>query len=106
MKGELDNTLPGRVSGWLRFIDLAEPVVIDLAGNFWPDIKGKKVRLTNREVEPKKGMEDFSLLQTGTVGDTTLNYLGNGQHPYFEWFSEENGRVVIELELEQISINA
>ncbi|MFC1605163.1 DUF2958 domain-containing protein [Planctomycetota bacterium] len=108
----LDNTVPGKVTGWMRFAGMDEKVIFDLQGNFHRDIRGAKVRLrgdgesTNTE-EAVKYMEGFAKIQKGNVGDMTAglppaDYIeGSG---YFEWYSEDNGRVVIELEQDQIEL--
>jgi hypothetical protein len=111
IEGVLDNTVPGKVTGWMKFIGKDENVVFNLEGNFHRDIRGAKVRLrgdgesANTE-ESAKYMEGFSKLQKGNVGDMTagrepVDYV---DYPYFEWYSENNGRVVIELDREQVEI--
>jgi hypothetical protein len=111
IEGVLDNTVPGKVTGWMKFIGKDENVVFNLEGNFHRDIRGAKVRLrgdgesANTE-ESAKYMEGFSKLQKGNVGDMTagrepVDYV---DYPCFEWYSENNGRVVIELDREQVEI--
>jgi len=111
IEGVLDNTVPGKVTGWMRFAGMDEKVVFDLEGNFHRDIRGAKVRLrgdgesANTE-ESAKYLEAFSKLQKGNVGDMTagrepVDYVN---YPYFEWYSDDNGRVVIELESDQVEI--
>jgi len=111
IEGELDNTVQGKVTGWMRFAGMNEKVVFDLEGDFHRDIRGAKVRLrgdgesANTE-ESAKYLEGFSKLQKGNVGDMTAgrepaDYVN---YPYFEWYSEDNGRIVIELEPDQIEI--
>ena len=51
-------------------------------------------------------MEGFSALQKGNVGDMTagrepVDYVNYG---YFEWYGQENGRVVIELDTSQVEL--
>jgi len=53
-------------------------------------------------------MEGFAQHQTGNVGDMTAglppyDYTPQG-YAYFEWYGNENGRVVIELDTEQVEI--
>jgi len=108
----LDNTAPGKVTGWMTFAGMNDKVIFDLEGNFHRDIRGAKVRLrgdgesANAE-EAAKYMEGFSQLQKGNAGDMTAglppaDYVqGQG---YFEWYAEDNGRVVIELEQDQIEL--
>jgi hypothetical protein len=111
IEGVLDNTVPGKVTGWMKFAGMREKVVFDLEGNFHRDIRGAKVKLSgdgesaNAE-ESAKYMECFSKLQKGNVGDMTAgkepaDYVN---YPYFEWYGEDNGRVVIELEPDQIEL--
>jgi hypothetical protein len=47
IEGELDNTAPGKVTGWIKFVGMDEAVKLDLAGDFHRDIRGTKVRLRN-----------------------------------------------------------
>ena len=111
IEGVLDNTAPNKVTGWMRFAGMKEKVVFYLEGNFHRDIRGAKVRLrgegesANTE-ESEKYMEGFSKLQRGNVGDMTAgrepaDYVN---YPYFEWYGSDNGRVVIELEPDQVEI--
>ncbi|HUT56332.1 MAG TPA: hypothetical protein VNA25_00495, partial [Phycisphaerae bacterium] len=53
-----------------------------------------------------KYLEGFSLTQTGEVGDMTAGLPPQDyvNYPYFEWYSEANGRVVLELEPEQVEV--
>ena len=51
-------------------------------------------------------MRSFSLHQTGRVGDITAglpprDYVA---YPYIEWYGEENGRVVLELDRNMITV--
>jgi hypothetical protein len=41
----LDNTVPGKVTGWMKFAGMDEKVVFDLEENFHRDIRSAKVRL-------------------------------------------------------------
>jgi len=111
IEGVLDNTVPGKVTGWMQFAGMKEKVVFDLEGNFHRDIRGAKVRLRGDgesadDVIDEKYMEGFSLHQTGNVGDMTagrkpVDYVNYG---YFEWYGQENGRVVIELDTSQVEL--
>jgi hypothetical protein len=111
IEGILDNTVPGKVTGWMRFAGMKDKVIFDLEGNFHRDIRGAKVRLrgdgesANAE-ESVKYMEGFAVVQKGNVGDMTAgrepqDYVNYG---YFEWYGDDNGRVVIELEPDQVEI--
>lgn len=109
--GILDNSVQGKVTGWMKFAGLNENVAVELEGNFHRDIRGAKVRLggdgeiANRQ-QATAYMQGFSILQKGNVGDMTAgkppaDYV---QYPYFEWYSEDNGRCVLELEPDQVEL--
>lgn len=118
VEGELDNTALGRVTGWLRFIGMEEMVKLDLKGDFHRDIRGTRIRLSNPnpadsnksgrlgEIRAGSYMDGFSPIQTGDVGDITagLPPYDYGSGVYIEFYSEQNGRVVLELEPEQIDV--
>jgi hypothetical protein len=120
IEGELDNTTPGKVTGWVRFFRRGkEPlqVRLDLQGDFLEDIRGKKIRLFNptpsdrhealgREQSYMDGMAEE---QIGETGDITAGLPVNGmypyvEYPYIEWYSEYNGRVVLELDPTQVAV--
>jgi hypothetical protein len=165
--GELDNRIPEKVTGWMRFFRRDKRplrVVFNLAGDFHEDIRGKVIRLRNPEPSDKNDaldrqgtyMEGFSRVQRGESGDITagqslgpwtdelaqqlmrqheISWQERGltgpeleerrkmltqeyrehvdagdlfypyvPYPYLEWFSVENGRVVLELEPSQVEI--
>ena len=110
IEGELDNTNPGKVTGWMRFAGIKKKVIFDLQGNFHRDIRGAKIRFSGNGCEQNaraaNGMTHFSACQTGEVGDITagLPPADYTKYPYVEWYSEENGRVVIELEPDQLQV--
>jgi len=167
ISGELDNRIPGKVTGWVNFFrNGSEPlrVTFDLAGDFHEDIRGKVIRFRNpnpsdRNVElggDGSYMEGFSPMQYGTVGDITAGlslgvwteelaqrFMAQNEiiwadqslddsernkrrqmfaeryrnriaaketcyaytdYPYIEWYSDENGRVVLELDPSQVEV--
>jgi hypothetical protein len=110
IEGELDNSVPKKVTGWLRFVGMKDVVKLDLAGDFHRDIRGTKVHLRNpnptQDGDRAKYLEGFSPLQTGEVGDMTAGLPPQDyvMYPYFEWYSEANGRVVLELDPEQVEV--
>jgi len=123
--GELDNRTPGNVRGWMDFHRRGKKplrVVLDLAGDFHEDIRGKVIRFSNPNPSEKNEhleregtyMEDFSPFQQGTAGDLTaglpMGLDDNGEpsyaycpYPYLEWYGT-NGRVVLELDPSQVEI--
>jgi len=110
VEGELDNTLPGKVTGWMRFAGVRGKVTFDLAGDFHRDIRGTVIRFRgDAEFSPDDAvsyMDGFAPWQTGKVGDMTAglsprDYVG---YPYLEWYGDANGRVVLELEPNQMEV--
>ena len=107
IKGELDNTIPGKVTGWMRFAGMKDAVRFNLDGDFHRDIRRTKILLHGNAVsEDCSNMSGFAPIQVGSVGDMTagLSPQDYVDYPYIEWYSTVNGRVVIELEPEQIEI--
>lgn len=118
VRGEIDNTVEGKTSGRLWLVGRDEPVLLDLDGDCWRDLAGS--RLSFRNPAPKAGSgPELAPLQRGLVGDMTASrkskvpmvaedelaaLLDAGQEIpfswkntlYLEWFSEAQGRVVIE----------
>jgi hypothetical protein len=103
IEGELDNSVPGKVTGWFKFVGLKHVVKLDLEGDFSADIRGAKFHLRNPNrkhgSDRANYMEGFSPTQTGKVGTMTGGLLSEDfvAYPYFEWYSEANGRVVLDL---------
>lgn len=117
--GEIDNRIRGRVTGWLRFQGLNDRVLLDLEGNCHRDIAGCKIAFRNPSSEIGN-LEGLSPHQRGSAGDITASrkvrivperrhgecwddYIARaresrkvGNALYLEWFSQTNGRVVIE----------
>jgi hypothetical protein len=112
IEGELDNTQPGNVTGWMRFAGVNEQVTFDLKGDFHRDIRGAKIHFTGDayETDPpadaEKYMDGLSPQQMGKVGDITagLPPADYVNYPYIEWYSDDNGRVVLELEPVQVEV--
>lgn len=118
VRGEIDNTKEGRTTGWLWLLGRPEPVTLDLVGDCWRDLAGTRLKFRNRDPQPDRGI-DLDLIQKGLVGDMTASrkvrmpdcpvdeYTARSAAGedvpmvwkntlYIEWFSDTNGRVVIE----------
>ncbi|MBI3987511.1 MAG: hypothetical protein HY343_11355 [Lentisphaerae bacterium] len=117
-RGVIDSRHPGRVVGSLWLAGREEPIRLDLEGDPLRDLAG--CLLTFENPHPEAGeLDTFAALQSGKVGDMTASrkarvpdvtveemarlcregqpfpwHLANIL--YLEWFSESNGRVVIE----------
>lgn len=115
VRGEIDNQIPGIVQGKIWLAGREVPLALKLSGNGHKDLAGCKLTFFNPapKVDPSLALKPD---QTGVVGDMTaarkvrvienLDYeaLKNDQpfseHManalYLEWFSDTNGRVVVE----------
>jgi hypothetical protein len=120
VRGEIDNQTKGFVRGRIWLEGRAEPVVLELKGNAWPDLAGCRLTFTNpQKTIPHPHLDSLAQLQRGCVGDFTASrkvrvfdipmeeamaMIRRKEKPpehmanclYVEWFSEANGRVVIE----------
>ena len=110
IEGELDNTYPGKVTGWMRFAGIKEKITFDLKGNFHRDIRGAKIQFTGDgdedNTEADEYMAGMAQHQTGDVGDITAGLPPQDyvKRPYLEWFSDDNGRVVVEPDADQVEL--
>jgi len=110
LEGELDNTRPGKVTGWMKFAGMTNIVTFDLDGDFCQDIRGARVVLTGKcdggKMEATEAMKGFAEHQRGKVGKITAGLPPREYtpFPYIEWLGESNDRVVMYLEAEQIKV--
>jgi hypothetical protein len=120
VRGEIDNRVKGIVRGKVWVVGRDEPIVLELQGNAWPDLAGCLLAFTNpRRRIPHAGLDSLHHFQVDGIGDLTasrkvrvfdvpleeaLEMIDRGEKPpehmanclYLEWFSQANGRVVIE----------
>ena len=117
--GEIDNTVEGRTTGRIWLAGREEPLVLTLEGDCWRDLAGTRLRFENPSPVEQAAANGLETRQTGIVGDITasrknkvsmvgdeeLQRLYEDKAPipfewkntlYLEWFSESNGRVLIE----------
>jgi hypothetical protein len=89
LNGELDNTTPGKVTGWMKFAGMKNRVTFDLKGDFHRDIRGTRILLTGngqeKDTEASSYMDSFAQHQTGNVGDITagLPPQDYGDNPFY-----------------------
>lgn len=100
--GVLNNTEPGYVVGRLRFAGQAEPVRLALEGDFHGDLYGGALLLfgepkaRTRMAAGRRYLSGFSPVQTGSVEAVAcLRPIGKRPYVHIEWYSEQNGRVVL-----------
>jgi len=110
-EGELDNTVPAKVTRWMQFAGMKEKVTSELEGDFHRDIQGAKIRFTgddsDEDPEAARYMDGFSRNQKGKVGDIRAGmppYDYGEEMPYIEWYREDKGRVVLVLEPNQVNV--
>ena len=130
VRGEIDNRVKDIVRGKIWVAGRAEPVVLELNGNAWPDLAGSLLTFNNPLTPAAHPhLDSLNPVQTGQIGDITASrkvrvmeipmpeaYLmkKRGEHVpehmanclYIEWFSEQNGRVVIESTDYELNISA
>lgn len=128
IRGELNNTSRGRVTGRIWLHGRVAPVEINLQGNCLRDLAGCTLRFKNPAPGPENGANLVAPEQTGLVGDMSasrkvriptvddeeLMRLMEARQPvpsrvanclYLEWFSDANGRMVIETTDFQLDIS-
>ena len=110
LQGKLDNTVQGRVTGWMRFAGMKSKVTFDMKGDCHRDIRGRKISFTHRyfggREEAEKYMGSFDKRQTGRAGDITAGLPPRDytEWPYIEWYSDQNDRVVVEPHAADVTV--
>ncbi|MFK7851391.1 MAG: hypothetical protein AB8D78_10475 [Akkermansiaceae bacterium] len=116
--GIIDNTVEGITTGKIWLAGRDEPLILSLNGDCWRDLAGTSLEFENPNPRVLHELSDLDPEQTGTVGDITASLkmriseiVGDGIHEfssslegpcqwrnifYLEWFSETNGRVLVE----------
>jgi hypothetical protein len=129
-RGEIDNRAKGIVRGKIWLAGRDSPVVLELKGNAWPDLAGCLLTFANpQKLLPHPHLDSLHSIQRGSIGDLTasrkvrvfdvpleeaLAMIRRKEKPpehmanslYLEWFSEANGRVVIESADYDLAISA
>jgi hypothetical protein len=130
VRGEIDNRVKGVVRGKIWVEGRTEPMMLELEGNAWPDLAGCLLTFTNpQKPVAHPHLESLNPVQRGGIGDLTasrkvrvfdvpleeaLEMSRRKEKPpehmanslYLEWFSEANGRVVIESSDYSLTISA
>src|SRR5260221_931882 len=130
VRGEIDNRAKGIVRGKIWVEGRAEPLMLELQGNAWPDLAGCLLTFTNPQKRiSHEHLDSLDPIQRGSIGDLTasrkvrvfdvpleeaLEMIDRKEKPpehmanslYLEWFSERNGRVVIESADYELKISA
>ena len=56
---KLDNTIPGKVTGWMQFAGMDKVVTFDLVGDFHRDIRGAKIHFVGQGQKNYVGKVDL-----------------------------------------------
>lgn len=117
--GIIDNTVEGTTTGKIWLAGRDEPLILSLNGDCWRDLAGTILEFENPSPHCSSELNSLDTEQTGIVGDITASrkaripqipdeqifeyHRNNREIPcewrnllYLEWFSEINGRVLIE----------
>lgn len=118
-RGEIDNTIEGRTTGRIWLAGRESPLVLSLDGDCWRDLAGTRLVFENPAPKSNADAEALDVDQSGVIGDMTASrkskvqtvseeesralYEAEKEVPYewrntlyLEWFSDINGRVVVE----------
>ncbi len=127
--GVIDNTVEGTTTGKIWLAGRDEPLILSLDGDCWRDVAGTVLEFENPEPVVMDEIRALDTDQTGSVGDITASrraripevpdeeiseYHRSGKEVpctwqnvlYIEWFSELNGRVLIEAVGYKLSVTA
>ncbi len=119
IRGEICNEERGVVTGKIWLVGRKDPLLLELQGNCLRDLAGCRLNFFNPDPQPEMNLESLATLQEGVVGEMTasrkvkvptvtdeqLYHLVERHEPipfrisnsvYLEWYSEANGRVLIE----------
>jgi hypothetical protein len=126
--GEIDNTVEGHTTGRIWLAGRDEPLILSLDGDCWRDLAGTRLQFENPSPKSNPDAEALDMDQSGIIGDMTASrknkvptvseeefhelYQNHQDIPhewrntlYLEWFSEINGRVVIETSSFKLTIS-
>src|SRR5207253_8365727 len=74
VRGEIDSRVKGIVRGKVWVEGRAEPLVLELQGNAWPDLAGCLLTFANpQERIGHPHLESLARLQRGSIGDLTAS---------------------------------
>ena len=106
VSGEIDNTRPYAVCGWLKLRGQEHPITLNLTGDAGENLRGKRVRfepgaggtnLLNQQFVPPSLSDKLAWQQVGPTGPMTLAAGPAGARKLrLEWDSQ-NGRVLLDL---------
>lgn len=127
--GIIDNTVEGITTGKIWLAGRDEPLILSLDGDCWRDLAGTMLEFENPEPHIDEEANTLDTDQKGVVGDITASRKArvseisdeeiseyqrrNREVPctwrnvlYIEWFSEINGRVLVEAVGYNLNVSA
>ena len=127
--GLIDNTVEGLTTGRIWLAGRDEPLILSLNGDCWRDLAGTVLEFENPNPRVCPEASELDTEQTGIIGDVTASRKARvpeiseeemdecerrGQEIpfqwsnvlYIEWFSEINGRVLIEAADYHLNVSA
>lgn len=126
--GMIDNSVEGTTTGKIWLVGRDEPLILSLNGDCWRDLAGSVLEFENPSPMPPSEPLELDTEQTGITGDITASrkarvpelteeqmdeYDRQGRDIpfkwrntlYVEWFSEINGRVLIEAANYELTVS-
>lgn len=126
--GMIDNSVEGTTTGKIWLVGRDEPLILSLNGDCWRDLAGSVLEFENPSPMPPSEPLELDTEQTGIAGDITASrkarvpelteeemdeYDRQGRDIpfkwrntlYIEWFSEINGRVLIEAANYELTVS-
>lgn len=102
IKAVFNNSIPGKITGWLELCpgdDKTMKVTIDLDGDFNKSVKSNIIEIEHHSPIGSYPLEYFLPHQNGWAGTFCVE-----PHPLFEWYNNENGRVLFEFYPHEVNI--
>jgi hypothetical protein len=119
VRGEISNQIRGQVTGRLWLLGRKDPIDLQLRGNCLRDLAGCRLSFENPLPRREPNTDQLAAIQRGVTGDLTASRKAKvptvnddeliqllhskaavpyvyANLLYLEWFSEANGRVVVE----------
>jgi hypothetical protein len=108
IQGELDNTIPGWVVGWMRFAGKESPVTVKLKGDLGHGFEQGKIRFWGKATGNEEGatdfMKDVSDEQTGRTHMMMAGFEPDNSGDTFVlvWFDAADERMVLNLDPDEV----
>jgi hypothetical protein len=104
IKGELDNTIPGWVVGWMQLAGKEGPVTVKLKGDLERGFGEGKIRFWGKAQGDEEGAKEFMKgIPDQLTGKTQMMMAGmdpdeNGDAYCLWWYNEADEAVAVDIE--------